>query len=76
MKKYTYTKVLAHKGKYTETARAIHLSAKGQKEVPTLVLRLKMHEVYELDTKETIAQMIDSYADAKQTAFNYVMAGA
>jgi hypothetical protein len=55
MKKYTYTKVLAHKGKYTQTARLLHLSAKGQKEVPTLVRRLKMHELYELDTNEVSA---------------------
>jgi hypothetical protein len=55
MKKFTYTKVLAHKGRYTETARALHLSSKGQNQVPTLVRRLKMHEVYELDTKEVSA---------------------
>ena len=55
MKKHTYTKVLAHKGKYTQTARLIHLAAKGQEEVPSLVKRLKMHEVYKVDTKEVSA---------------------
>ena len=51
MKKHTYTKVLAHKGRFTQSARLYHLASKGLPFQNTEMRAKSLSEAYKLDIK-------------------------
>jgi hypothetical protein len=51
MRKHTYTKVLAHKGTFTHSARAYHIATKGHPGQDQKIRAQALHEAYKLDVK-------------------------
>ena len=55
MKKHTYTKVLAHKGKFTHSARLYHLSTKGLAGQSREITAYWLHQAYKSDAKPEVS---------------------
>jgi len=55
MRKYTYTKVLAHKGIYTQSARTYHLATKGHPGQDAKLRAQALHAAYKLDVKAQVS---------------------
>ena len=51
MRKHTYTKVLAHKGPFTHSARVYHLATKGHAGQDKKIRAQALFESYKLDVK-------------------------
>lgn len=51
MRKHTYTKVLAHKGPFTHSARLYHLATKGYAMQDQKTRAEALREAYKLDVK-------------------------
>jgi hypothetical protein len=55
MRKHTYTKVLAHKGVFTQSARAYHLATKGHIGQDPKIRANALHAAYKLDVKAQVS---------------------